>query len=114
MHEIHALNAEGKKTNVIDYYNVKRTIRINSNNVVGLKKQERQLYDLIAEGISISVSGPEFFVTSLDDIKLQLMKEATENGKKRASVMAESSGEKLGSLVSAKQGGIQITKRNST
>ena len=60
------------------------------------------------------MSGPEFFVSHLDKVKIDLMKRATENGRDRAEVMAKSAGEKLGSLVSARQGVIQITKPNST
>ena len=79
-----------------------------------LKEMSRKLYDLNAEGIRLTLSGPEFFVSKLDEVKIDLMKRATENGRDRAKIMAKSSGEDLGSLVSARQGVIQITKPNST
>ena len=107
------LNEQGKKTNEVDYYVVTRRIRINSGNVQGLEKLGRALFDLNGEGLRISVTGPNFFVSDLDRIKLELIEKATQNGKERAQLMADSSGEKLGSLVSARQGVIQITKKNS-
>ncbi|GHC11795.1 SIMPL domain-containing protein [Cerasicoccus arenae] len=108
------LNAAGKKTNVVDFYQVSRSLRFNTKNVTGLEKLGRALYDLNADGMRIEVSGPSFFVSDLDGIKLELVKEATSNGKERAQIMADSSGEKLGPLVAARQGVIQITKKNST
>ena len=62
----------------------------------------------------VHVAGPEFFVSSLEDVKRQLLTLATENGKQRAEILATNSGERLGSLVSARQGVIQITKKNSS
>jgi len=111
--ETRKLDEQGKKTNEVDFYVVTRRIRINSGDVQGLEKLGRALFDLNGEGLRISVSGPDFFVSDLDRIKLELIEKATQNGKERARLMADSSGEKLGSLVSARQGVIQITKKNS-
>ena len=112
--EVMELNDQGKRTNVVDYYVASRSVRVTTADVEGLEKLGRALYDLNAEGISIYVSGPSFFVSELDAIKLELVEEATMNGKERARLMAESSGEHLGPLISARQGVIQITKENST
>lgn len=105
---------KGNKTNEVDYYRAVRRVRINSTDVHGLENLGRALFDLNAEGIHITVAGPDFFVSNLDQIKLELIDRATENGKERARLMASSSGESLGSLVSARQGVIQITKKNSS
>ena len=111
--EVRKLDANGKRTNRIDYYSATRRIRINGNDVRGLKKLSRRLFDLNAEGLRVSVSGPDFFVSDLDRVKLDLIERATQNGRERAKRLAAASGERLGSLVSARQGVIQITKRNS-
>ena len=70
-------------------------------------------FTISMQRIRLTLSGPEFFVSKLDEVKIDLMKRATENGRDRAKIMAKSSGEDLGSLVSARQGVIQITKPNS-
>ncbi|MGE9297111.1 MAG: SIMPL domain-containing protein [Puniceicoccales bacterium] len=114
VHGVAELNDQGKKTNRIDFYQSTRSLRINTQNVAGLETLGRALFDLNADGINISVGGPEFFVSELEGIKLELVKEATANGRDRARLMAESSGEKLGELTAARQGVIQITKKNST
>ena len=112
--EVLQRDENGNKTNKVDFYRTIRRIRISSSDVHGLKKLGRRLFDLNAEGIHISVKGPDFFVSNLDEIKLDLIDRAAGNGKERALLMAESSGETLGSLVSARQGAIQITKKNSS
>ena len=112
--ETKKLNEKGNRTNEVDYVTATRSLRINSSQVEKLNTMSRQLYDLNGDGIRLTLSGPEFFVSQLDEVKIDLMKRATKNGRDRAEIMAKSSGEKLGSLVSARQGVIQITKPNST
>ncbi len=114
MGEVNKLNAEGKRTNIVDYYVASRWVRVTTSDVDALETLGRALYDLNAEGITIYVDGPSFFVSDLDETKLKLVEVATMNGKERARLMAESSGEALGPLISARQGVIQITKENST
>jgi len=112
--EVVKQDEKGNKTNEVDFYRAVRRVRVNSSDVHGLEKLGRALSDLNTVGIHITVKGPEFFVSNLDEVKLDLIDRATENGKERAQRMAGSSGETLGSLVSARQGVIQITKKNSS
>jgi hypothetical protein len=112
--ETKKLNDKGNRTNEIEYVTATRSLRVNSEKVRELEILSRKLYDLNGQGIRLTLSGPDFFVSGLEEVKVDLMKRATENGRNRAEIMAKSSGEKLGSLVSAKQGVIQITKPNST
>ena len=112
--ETKKLNEKGNRTNEVEYITATRSLRVNSPKVEELDSLSRKLYDLNGEGIRLTLSGPDFFVSHLDEVKIDLMKRATKNGRDRAEIMAKSSGEKLGSLVSAKQGVIQITKPNST
>ena len=99
--ETKKLNEKGNRTNEIDFVTATRILRVNSPQVKKLKEMSRKLYDLNAEDTANFLSGPEFFVSKLDEVKIDLMKRATENGRDRAKIMAKSSGEDLGSLVSA-------------
>lgn len=112
--EVLKTNEKGQKINVIDYFTATRKLRISTTRVNALRRLGRALYDLNSEGIRISLTGPDFYVSNLDPIKLELVESATANGKRRAQLMAQSSGESLGALTSAQQGVIQITKQNST
>ena len=64
--------------------------------------------------MDISSTSPDFYVSQLDDIKLDLIAKATENGFRRARSLARNSGGKVGTLASARQGVFQITSPNST
>ena len=112
--ETKKLNEKGNRTNEVEYVTATRSLRVNSPNVTDLESLSRKLYDLNGKGIRLTLNGPDFYVSGLDEVKIDLMKRATKNGRDRAEIMAKSSGEKLGSLVSARQGVIQITKPNST
>jgi len=112
--ETQKLNNQGKRTNEVENYRVSKKIRIDTSNVEDLNKLTATLLDLNAQGYVLALDGPEFFVSELEKIKLKLIEQATANGKNRAQKMAKNAGEKLGKLVSAKQGVIQITKPNST
>jgi len=91
--EVTEIDENDRRTNEIDYYTVTRAIRINTQDVQSLKTLGRKLYDLNRQGIRINLRGPEFFVSHLDEVKLELVLKATANGKQRAALMAQSSDE---------------------
>ena len=39
-----------------------------------MDRLSRKLYDLNGEGIRLTLSGPDFFVSNLDEVKIDLMK----------------------------------------
>jgi uncharacterized protein len=112
--EIVRLTPEGHRSNVIDYYAVKRTIQVESKEVRKMDALSRAIYDLSASGMRITVSGPRYLVSDLGDAKLELVRLATMNGMDRARTIAKHAKARLGKLVSARQGVIQITTQNST
>lgn len=105
---------QGRETNEIEYYDVTQTLNITSTNVVRVKNVSTSITSLIKEGVDISASSPEFYVSNLQDTKLQLLAKATEDAYRRAVTLAEGSHGKVGALSSAQQGVFQITARHST
>ena len=69
--EVIKIDENDRRTNEIDYYTVTRAIRINTQDVQSPKTLERKLYNLNQQGIRINLRGPEFFVSHLDEVKLQ-------------------------------------------
>ncbi len=112
--EVLKIGPDGKRTNKIDYYAVRRTLRIESTNVEMMEMLSRSIFDLNADGMRVKVSGPRYLITDLGETKLKLVKEATLNGMERAKTIAKNAKAGLGDLVSARQGVIQITQPNST
>ena len=92
------LHDQGKRTNEVENYRVSKKIRIDTSNVEGLNKLTATLLDLNAQGYVLALDGPEFFVSDLEEIKIQLIEQATANGKNRAQKMAKNAGKDLGNL----------------
>lgn len=107
-------DAQGKETNEIEYFDLYQSITIQSGAVDKIYEASIDLPDLMADGIDLSVSAPEFLLTSMESLKRDLLALATEDGFQRAQVMAKNSGGRVGELVSAQQGVFQITTPLST
>ena len=56
----------------------------------------------------------QYLYSKLDDLKLNLIAQATKNAKDRATTMAKVTGNQVGSLLTASSGVFQITAPNST
>lgn len=108
------LTSEGITTNVIDGYVLDQTISITSPNVSQVPQIANESTSLIEEGIEFASYAPQYFYTKLDDLKIQLIGEATKNAKMRAEQIASNSGSSVGELRYASQGVFQITPVNST
>ena len=104
----------GKDTNVTEFYDVSQMLTITSTNVARIKEMSVRITELIQDGIEIQASAPAFTISMLSDTKMALLAAATENGYQRAEALASNSHGKVGSLLSAQQGVLQITARNST
>jgi uncharacterized protein len=112
--EVLQVAPDGRRLNAIDYYVAYRTLRIETTEVDALETLTRRIYDLNAEGMRVSVAGPQYMIRDLGETKIKLVREATRNGMERAKTIAKNSRAGLGKLVSARQGVIQITPPNST
>ena len=107
-------NDKGGELNDIEFYDAYQAITVTSGNVQLIWDISTSIAELIKEGIDISVAPPEFLVSDLKDTKVKLLARATDDGYRRALALAENSRAKVGALVSAEQGVLQITKRHST
>ena len=107
-------NEKGNDTNVIEGYCLKMSVCVQSNDVYGLEKMSRESTELIDQGIHFESHPPEYFYTKLEELKIEMLANATENAKMRAEKMAQATGNRIGSIRSAKMGVFQITPVNST
>ncbi|WP_420795975.1 SIMPL domain-containing protein [Desulforamulus profundi] len=69
--------------------------------------------ELIEQGVVFESQPPQYFYTKLNDLKVNMLAEATKDAKLRAEKMASSTGSRIGSQRSAKMGVFQITAVNS-
>lgn len=105
---------KGASTNIVDGYILVQTVKITSSDIEQVAEISSSVTNLIKEGIEFDSFSPRYFYTKLDDIKIELLGEATKNAGMRASSLAENSGSKVGALKYASQGVFQITPLYST
>lgn len=96
-----------------DGYDLYQDISVTSSNVDKVDAISRDVTQLIESNVQFTSYEPEYYYTKLDELKLQLIDEATLNAKERIDIMAEGTGAELGALLNANLGVFQITAQNS-
>jgi hypothetical protein len=107
-------NEKGHDTNEIEGYLLFQGIEVKSYDVKKIDNVSRQSTELIMQGIEFISQAPEYFYTKLAELKVEMLAKATEDAKQRAISMANSTGNKIGAIRSAKMGVFQITPVTST
>lgn len=84
------------------------TIEVQTDKVHLVSKGRAKLNRLIAEGLNIQNKSPAYHFTKLNEIKPDMLKEATKNARVAANEFAENAGVQVGGIRSARQGGFVI------
>ena len=98
----------GQYTSDVDYYELNQTVTISSGEIDKVTQISRNVTELINEGIQFQSNAPQYMYTKIADMKVTMLAEATKDAKKRAEMIAENAGNKLGDLKYADMGVIQI------
>ncbi len=96
-----------------DGYKLTQDVQITSGDIDKVENIQREVSSLIEQGIEINSYDCEYFYTGIDDLKLDLIRAATENARDRVAIMAGVSGANLGRLKNSSLGVVQITAINS-
>lgn len=107
--ELKKRDTKGNYTNDIEYFVVRQSFSIASDDVQRIAKAARGAGDLISDGMNLDSSSPRYLYTKLDEKKLEMLEGATANARERAQLLVVGSGNTLGPLRSASQGVFQIT-----
>lgn len=98
----------GQYTSDVDYYELNQTVTISSGEIDKVTEVSRNVTELINEGIQFQSNAPQYMFTKIADMKVTMLAEATKDARKRAEMIAENAGNKLGQLKYADMGVIQI------
>lgn len=90
-------------------YNLSGVLSIDTDNVPLVAQARVSVGKLIAQGISLNNQSPTYQFTKLNEIKPDMLKQATQNARIAAETFAENVGAKVGGIRSARQGGFIIT-----
>lgn len=111
---IYSQNSKGSDSNKIESYVLSQSTTIWSKSVLQVRELAFSATDLIKEGVEIDSGRPNYYVSILDTIKMDLLEKATQNGYARATMLARGSKSSVGGLLSASQGVFQIVPLGST
>ncbi|MDR2521543.1 MAG: SIMPL domain-containing protein [Spirochaetaceae bacterium] len=108
-------NQDGRMTKqTFTGYTLTQQVKIESSDVDTTEKISRDITALIDVGVAFFSMPPEYYYTRLDEVKLDLIKKATENARLRAETISHEGGGKLAKLRTAYLGVFQITPENSS
>ncbi len=113
---IQDFEAEGYRENrAANRYKAEVTYTVRSGNVAAVNKAMQNSGELVKAGIALAPWGaaPEFIYTRLNDLKPELLAEATRNARRAAEQFAKDSDSRVGRIRSANQGQISIENRDA-
>ncbi|MEO7511059.1 MAG: SIMPL domain-containing protein [Gemmatimonadaceae bacterium] len=105
---------EGRETGRIVASRLSQSFEVRTRDVDGITAISQRAGALIAEGVPLQATAPEYSYTKLAEIRVALLEDATKDAKQRAEAIAKSTGVKVGAVRDARMGVFQITPRYST
>lgn len=94
---------------------VNHSLTVRTNDVANIKAISGKTGELIKKGLVLADdNGPSYIFTKLNDIKPEMIAEATKNARKAAEQFAADSGSKVGEIRRAYQGVFDIQAANQT
>ncbi len=97
-----------------DGYTLSQSVTITSSEVDKIEGISRDITKLIDSGVVFISNQPEYFYTKLDELKLEMIAEATANARERADIIATNAKSRVGDLTTANLGVFQIIAQNSS
>jgi hypothetical protein len=95
-------------------YTLVQNIEIQSPDVQKITAISKSTGPLIDKGVVFSTTGLEYYVSTLPQMRVELLSDALKDAKDRADKLATSTGRTVGSLKSASSGVVQVLSANST
>lgn len=102
----------GNSYNTFSGYSLTQVLSVESKDLDKVDNASREISTLISQGVELSSNSPNYYYSKLEDLKLSLIAEASQNAKARAENIAKESGSSLGVLLRADLGVFQITGQN--
>lgn len=94
-------------------YKMSEEIFIESNNVEAVDRLAASVSELINQDVRVEVGRVSYYYTKLNELKMELLREASADAYNRALIIAEGGKASLGKLKASSMGVFQIVGRNS-
>jgi hypothetical protein len=107
-------NSQGVEIgSVFTGYTLTGSVRVESGDILRVEKLSREITELLEKGIELNSFAPQYYYTKLNELKIDLLAQASADAKTRAQTIANNSGGGLGQLRKAGMGVFQITGKNA-
>jgi hypothetical protein len=108
-------NVDGSfRQNVFKGYTLTQRVTIESKDVDRIEVVSRDITELIDSGVDLLSMTPEYYYTKLDELKIEMIADASQNARIRAEQIAANSGGEINKLTDASLGVFQIIAQNSS
>jgi len=109
-----ARNGEVVDSHKIEMYVLTQTVTVESTDMKRLPEVARNVTTLIKDDVEIDSGSPSYLYTKLSELKIDMLAEATKDATTRATQIVSNANGKLGKLVEAKMGVMQINPKGSS
>lgn len=99
---------KGNPTDTPAAYELSQTVTVSSHAVGKVADVARGVTEVIQQGVMIESEPPKYLYTKMADLKVQMLAEATRDAANRAAQVASNSGSKVGQVMDAHMGVMQI------
>jgi uncharacterized protein len=94
-------------------YQISGSINLRSENVDKVVSVSQKVGELVGQGVLVNNSSSQYFYTKLNDIKPEMLGEATRNARTAAEQFAKDANARVGAINSAGQGAFTIAPRDA-
>ena len=101
-------------TDKVDMYTLSQSIAVSSTETKKVPEVSRAVTSLIKEGVEIDSEDPRYLYTKLSELKINMLAEATKDATARAEQIVNNANGRLGKLVEARMGVMQINPKGVT
>jgi hypothetical protein len=104
----------GNNTGRIISYRASRDITVRTSDVQLVYKLSQGIGSLLQNGVTVNNYGPQYYISTLSDLRPQLLEDAMKDAKTRAVAITKAVGGSVGAVQSVKSGVFQVTTPDST
>jgi len=104
----------GNNTGRILSYRASRDITVRTSDVQLVYKLSQGIGSLLQNGVTVNNYGPQYYISTLSELRPQLLEEAMKDAKTRAEAITKAVGGSVGAVQSVKSGVFQVTTPDST
>jgi len=113
--ELHPTTADGREQPEVTVgYITEQMVQVKSSDIAKVERASREATQLIDRGIYIHSDAPLYMYTKLAELKIQMLAEASKDAHLRAEQIAANTHARLGGLLNAKMGVLQVNPEFST